>query len=238
MRPLIGVTPDYNPGHRKITRGGEPTFFLRARYARAIREGGGVPVVLPPCGDPAEIRRWLGVLSGVLLTGSGPDIDPAVYGEKRKFPFDLMSRERSEFEIALARAALRRDVPILGICGGMQILNVACGGTLIQDIRRQIKRPLNHRRGHHAIRLAPDTLLSRIFQRGALRVNSSHHQAVARIGRGLIADAHASDSIIEGIEAPDARFAVGVQWHPECVSDKDPVQNRLFRAFIAAATKG
>ncbi len=146
-----------------------------------------------------------------------------------------MSRERSALEIALARAALRRDLPLLGVCGGMQAMNVACGGTLIQDIGRQIKDPLNHRRGNHRISISPESLLQRILRRRTLRVNSSHHQAVARVGRDLVTAAHASDNIIEAIEARSARFALGVQWHPECVSDKDPVQNRIFQAFIAAA---
>ena len=235
MKPWIGVTPDYNPGQRKVTQGGEPTYYLRARYIRAIRDAGGIPVILPPSRVSSDIRASLSGISALVLTGSGPDIDPRVYGEKRKFRFELMSRERSDFERLLIRSALRRDLPILGICGGMQVLNVALGGTLIQDIGHQVRDPLNHRRGTHGVRMEPDSLLHRILRRTTLRVNTSHHQAIRRPGRGLIVSAYAPDGVIEGIEFPAARLVLGVQWHPEIMSLRDGIQARLFRALIAAA---
>jgi putative glutamine amidotransferase len=243
MKPIIGVTPDFNAGDREDMGGKEPTYFLRARYPRAIEAAGGVPVILPFTENPEDRRRLLQGLDGLLLTGSGPDLPPSLYGERRRFDYRVMSRERSEFELDMARLAVKAGLPVLGICGGMQSLNVALGGSLVQDIRAQVPSALAHQVGPatkpaHMVDVAPRTLLRRITREARLRVNSSHHQSVKRLAPSLIASAVAPDGVIEALEAAHASrhpFLLGVQWHPEFLYDRDAVQRRLFLAFLKAA---
>lgn len=242
MRPIIGVTPDFNPGDREDMGGREPHYFLRALYPRAIEELGGVPLILPLTTDPALRQRLLSRLDGLLLTGSGPDLPPELYGERQRFEFRVMSRQRSEFELEMARLAARTGLPTLGICGGMQVINVALGGTLVQDIRSQLARALPHKppgpatRVSHPVQVAPRSLLRRITRRAKIRVNSSHHQSIKQLAPSLVATAVAPDGVIEAIEAPRHPFLLGVQWHPEFLYDRDEVQRRLFRAFVKAAS--
>lgn len=241
MKPVIGVVPDFAEGERRVLGSGEPTYFLRARYVRAIEDLGGVPVILPLAAEPELRRRLLRGLDGLLLTGSGPDLPPSLYGERRRFPFPVMSRARYDFELDMARLAAGAGLPTLAICGGMQSLNVALGGTLLQDIARQLPAALPHRasgpatRLAHEVRVAPDSLLRRIVRGARLRVNSSHHQSVGAVASALVASGVAPDGVIEAIESPRHPFLLGVQWHPECLYRRHEVQRRLFRAFLAAA---
>jgi putative glutamine amidotransferase len=241
MKPVIGVTPDFNPGDREDMGGREPTYFLRARYPQAIEAAGGIPLILPLSADPAVRERLLAGLDGLLLTGSGPDLPPASYGERQRYRFPVMSRERSTFELELARLAARSGLPTLGICGGMQVLNVALGGTLLQDIASQVRSALPHRaaqpatRPAHAVHVTPHSLLRRILRRAEIRVNSSHHQAVKTLGPSLVAAAVAPDGVIEAIEAVRHPFLLGVQWHPEFLYDRHDVHRRLFLALVKAA---
>ena len=243
MKPIIGVTPDFNAGDRKDMGGKEPTYFLRARYPRAIEELGGVPVILPFTDDPASRRRLLEGLDGLLLTGSGPDLPPSLYGERQRFQYRVMSRERSQFELEMARLAVDCGLPVLGICGGMQAMNVALGGSLVQDIDAQVPSALPHRVGPatksaHVVQVAPHSLLRRITREARIRVNSSHHQSVNRLAPSLVASAVAPDGVIEAVEAEKASrhpFLLGVQWHPEFLYDRDAIQRRLFLAFLKAA---
>ena len=131
MKPSIGVTPDFNAGDRKEWGGREPTYFLRARYIRAIEELDGIPLVLPLLADRATRRRLLQQLDGLLLTGSGPDLPPSLYGERQQYTFGIMSKRRANFELDIVNLARQADVPLLGICGGMQTMNVACGGASV-----------------------------------------------------------------------------------------------------------
>jgi putative glutamine amidotransferase len=154
-----------------------------------------------------------------------------------------MAPQRYDFELEMARLASDADVPLLGICGGMQAINVALGGSLIQDISSQVPSALQHRVGNatrfsHEVQVAPRSLLHRIVRLPEIRVNSSHHQAVKRVAPALVVSALAPDGIIEAIEAPDRRFFLGVQWHPEFLYGHDEAQRRLFRAFIRAAASG
>lgn len=247
MKPVIGVTPDFNPGDRKDMGGREPTYFLRARYARAIEDLGGVPVILPLTGDPALQRRLFEGMDGLLLTGSGPDLPPELYGERQRYRFRVMSRQRYAFEIAMLRRAMKASLPVFGICGGMQAINVALGGSLVQDIDSQLPKALSHRapgpatKHAHSVRVAPDSLLRRITGNASLRVNSSHHQSIKAVAPSLVATAVASDGVIEAVEAADRRrhpFLLGVQWHPEYLFDRYAVQRRLFEAFLQAARRG
>jgi putative glutamine amidotransferase len=242
MKPIIGVTPDFNAGDRKEWGGREPTYFLRARYIRAVEELGGIPVVLPLFADRATRLRLLQQLDGILLTGSGPDLPPSLYGERQRYPFKLVSERRASFELDVVRLARQADVPLLGICGGMQAMNVACGGSLFQDISSQVLKPLQHRQRtpatslSHTVSVTPGSLLRRIVRSVSMRVNSSHHQSVKAVAPSLIASALASDGIVEAIESPTNRFFLGIQWHPEFLFDRHPFHRRLFKAFVHAAS--
>ncbi|HXX74194.1 MAG TPA: gamma-glutamyl-gamma-aminobutyrate hydrolase family protein [Nitrospiraceae bacterium] len=243
MKPIIGVTPDYNAGDRKEWGGREPTYFLRARYIRAIEETGGIPLILPLVTDRAARDRLLHDVDGLLLTGSGPDLPPALYGERQRYTFRVMSKRRSTFELDMVRLARKTNVPVLGICGGMQTMNVACGGSLFQDIPSQFATSLQHRQLKpatalsHAITITPGSLLRRIMHTVTLRVNSSHHQSVKAVAPSLVASAVASDGVIEAIESPTHRFFLGIQWHPEFLFDRYRLHRRLFEAFLRAASR-
>ncbi len=243
MKPVIGVTPDFNAGDRQEWGGKEPTYFLRARYVRAIEELGGVPVILPLVADRAARRRLMTGIDGLLLTGSGPDLDPTLYGERKRFTFPVVARRRSSFELDLVRLAIRNEIPTLAICGGMQTMNVACGGTLYQDIPAQVHDVLQHRQTRpaihvsHSVSIAPGSLLNRIIKRTDMKVNSSHHQSVKAVGRALIASATAPDGIIEAIEHPAHPFFLGLQWHPEFLFERHVLHRRLFQTFLRAASR-
>ncbi|OQW30289.1 MAG: gamma-glutamyl-gamma-aminobutyrate hydrolase [Nitrospira sp. SG-bin1] len=243
MKPVIGVTPDFNAGDRKDMGGREPTYFLRARYIRAIEELGGIPLILPLVGDPAARRRLLDGVDGLLITGSGPDLPPRFYGERQRYKFPLVSERRSSYELDLVHQATKRDLPLLGICGGMQTVNVACGGSLFQDIAAQVPNAIDHRQKtravhvSHAVTVAPQSLLKKIVEKGKLMVNSSHHQSVKTVAPSLIASAIASDDIIEAIESPTHRFILAVQWHPEFLFERYAPHRRLFEALLSAASR-
>ncbi len=241
MKPIIGVTPDFNAGDRKEWGGREPTFFLNARYIRAIEELGGIPLVLPLHADRATRRRLLQQLDGLLLTGSGPDLPPSLYGERQRYPFRTVSERRRNFELDIVHLAQQADLPLLGICGGMQAMNVAFGGSLIQDIASQVSTAIQHRQQNratnlsHAVAVTSGSLLRRIVRSISMRVNSSHHQSVKAVAPSLIASALAPDGIVEAIESPANRFFLGIQWHPEYLFDRHPLHRRLFEAFLRAA---
>lgn len=243
MKPVIGVTPDFNAGNRKEWGGKEPTYFLRARYVRAIEELGGVPVILPLVADRATRRRLLQGIDGLLLTGSGPDLDPTLYGESQRYHFPIVAKRRSSFELDLVLLALRTQVPTLAICGGMQTMNVACGGTLYQDLPAQVNDVLRHRQQtpavqvSHSISITSGSLLDRIVKRARMNVNSSHHQSVKRVGRGLVACATAPDGIVEAIEHTRHPFFLGLQWHPEFLFERHLLHRRLFQTFLRAASR-
>lgn len=241
MKPVVGVTPDYNAGDRPDMGGREPTYFLRARYIRAIEELGGIPIILPLVSDPASRRRLLERLDGLLLTGSGPDLPPRLYGERQRYKFPVVSDRRSTFELEMVHHARKRRLPLLAICGGMQTMNVACGGSLFQDIPSQVPDALPHRQAakaihvSHAVTVTPGSLLRKIVAKATFMVNSSHHQSVKTVAPSLIASAVAPDGIVEAIELPSHRFFLGIQWHPEFLFDRDALHQRLFAAFLRAA---
>jgi putative glutamine amidotransferase len=241
MKPIIGVTPDFNAGDRKEWGGREPTYFLRARYIRAIEELGGIPLVLPLHADRTTRRRLLQQLDGLLLTGSGPDLPPSLYGERQRYPFSIVSERRMSFELDLVRLARQADLPLLGICGGMQTMNVACGGSLFQDIASQVSTALQHRQQNratnlsHTVAVTPGSLLRRIVRSRSMSVNSSHHQSVKAVAPSLVVSAAAPDDVVEAIESPVHRFFLGIQWHPEFLFDRHPLHRRLFEAFLRAA---
>ena len=239
MKPIIGVTPDFNAGDRKEWGGREPTYFLRGRYIRAIEELGGIPLVLPLHPDRATRRRLLQQLDGLLLTGSGPDLSPSLYGERQRYPFGIVSERRTSFELDIVHLARQADVPLLAICGGMQAMNVAFGGSLFQDISSQISTALQHRQRtpatnlSHTVTVIPDSLLRRIVRSRSMRVNSSHHQSVKVVAPSLIASALAEDGIVEAVESPANRFFLGIQWHPEFLFASAPSPPTIVRSLSA-----
>ncbi|MBX3237601.1 MAG: gamma-glutamyl-gamma-aminobutyrate hydrolase family protein [Nitrospiraceae bacterium] len=241
MKPVIGVTPDFNAGDREEWGGKEPTYFLRARYVRAIEELGGIPLILPLVAGHSSRKRLLDRVDGLLFTGSGPDLNPSLYGERQRYKFRVVAGRRADFELDLVSLAATKQVPTLAICGGMQSMNVACGGSLYQDIASQVKASLPHRQTEpatklsHSISITAGSLLARIVKKLRINVNSSHHQSVKTVGHSLIASATAPDGIVEAIELPSHPFFLGLQWHPEFLFERHKPHRQLFLAFLKAA---
>jgi putative glutamine amidotransferase len=234
-QPVIGLTLDHEPpgGYSKT----QPWYALRENYCAAVSAAGGLPVLLPH--EPARAGDYLALLDGLIVTGGAFDVDPKLFGAKTRHESVSTKDRRTEFELAVCRGALKSDKPVLGICGGEQLMNVALGGTLIQHIPDEVKGALAHEQPNprtepgHSVKIPKDTLLHRITGALALEVNSAHHQAVKEVAPGLVVDAVAPDGVIEGIEDPKRRFCLGVQWHPEyLLSEGD---KRIFSAFIAAS---
>jgi putative glutamine amidotransferase len=231
-RPLIGITIGYDPEDREI-------FQLRDDYVRSVETAGGLPLVLAP-GNPEDAGPLLDRLDGLLLTG-GADVGPHHYGAEPHPTVVRVLPERDSFELALIREALARDLPMLAICRGHQVLNVATGGTLIQDIPSLVRGTVDHdpegERWHpaHDVRILPGTRLRGILGRDEVAVNSFHHQAVKDVGEGLVVSAVSADGVVEGLERPASRFVVGVQWHPEAFWDKDGAFRPLFEALVRAS---
>ena len=230
--PLIGITAGNDPSHPDL-------YVLRWDYVRSVELTGGVPVVLAPAGaalHPALLTR----LDGLVLTG-GLDVSPAFYGASPHPALTPAIAERDEFELKLVREALVAALPLLAICRGQQLLNVALGGTLIQDLPSLVGTAVSHddlARPRiaiaHRVVVAPGSTLRSLLGTDEVEVNSFHHQAVGALGHGLVATAFAPDGVVEGVELPSARFVVGVQWHPEAFW-KDGRFASLFRALVRAA---
>ena len=233
-RPLIGLTLDSEPagGWSRL-----PWYALRQNYFEAVVAAGGLPVALPH--QPDLAAEYLARIDGLLVTGGAFDVDPALWGDEPPHPSVTLKPGRTDFEVAAARAALARDMPVLGICGGQQLLAVAFGGALIQHIPDGVPDALPHEQPNprtepgHEVAIAEGTLLARIVGKPRMAVNSAHHQAVATAGPGAVVNALAPDGVVEGVEHPGHRFALGVQWHPEYAVD--PADPLIFRAFVRAA---
>jgi putative glutamine amidotransferase len=243
MRPLIGVSTSevrVQESARPMPEGDPPQreMVLGMVYAAAVQRAGGIPVVLPPI-PPADVPALVGRLQGVCLSG-GPDLDPAAYHARAHAELGPIEPELDAFELELARAADAAGLPVLGICRGCQVLNVARGGTLHQHVPDLNDGLLPHRQSEpgrvttHTVTVAPGSRLASIVGSGEVEVNSFHHQAVDRLGEGLRAVAWSPDGVIEGIEDPNAAFYLGVQWHAEGLVDR-PEHEALFGALVDAA---
>lgn len=238
--PLIGITADDCVGS---AQGASGSLLLANHYLSAIQRAGAVPIVLASQTAQAAIRRLIGILHGLVVSGGDFDIHPRYYGGKPTRQLGAIKARRTEFELNLVRAAIDHDLPVLGICGGAQAINVALGGSLYQDIATELgdagaaEHTSRNSHGGHPVRIEPGTRLSRIFRRRRFSVNTSHHQSVRRLGHGLIVNAVADDGVIEGIESFRQEFIVGVQWHPEVLAQHQPLQRRLFSSFVEACGK-
>ncbi|HEV2301063.1 MAG TPA: gamma-glutamyl-gamma-aminobutyrate hydrolase family protein [Stellaceae bacterium] len=233
-QPVVGLTLDHEPpgGYSNF-----PWYAIRENYVRAVRNAGGLPVLLPH--EPEMTEAYLDRIDALVVTGGGFDVDPALFGEATRHPSVKTKDRRTAFELAATTGALAREMPVLGICGGQQLLNVALGGTLYQHIPDEVPNALPHRQPNprdepgHTVEIVPGTFLHRITGELRLPVNSAHHQAVKAPGPGVVVDALAPDGVVEGIEDPCRHFCLGVQWHPEFeIGDAD---RRIFRALVEAA---
>lgn len=234
MKPLIGINLD-------IKAGTSEQFVLNATYSRAVQAAGGIPILISPMPDE-DLNDLLKVVSGIIFTG-GKDYDPDLYGNSHHEKIDLAHPLRQDFDIRLMRKGLlETNLPILGICAGHQLLNIALGGTLVQHLedeiesRKGIKHVVADEQtcdfSRHHIDFESSSNLKSIFASDKIEVPSSHHQAVGRLGTGLKISSQAEDGVIESIELRDRGFTVGVQWHPE----RDYAGNSpLFNAFLGAA---
>ncbi|HEX2386156.1 MAG TPA: gamma-glutamyl-gamma-aminobutyrate hydrolase family protein, partial [Candidatus Binatia bacterium] len=221
-------------------RAREPMIVIQERYARAVEAAGAVPLVLPVLPAASSMRAMIENLDGLVVSGGNFDIHPKFYGEKPITALGEIKQERTDFELGLIALALKRDLPLLGICGGAQAINVALGGSLYQDIDAQRSEHVEHQRSDrkdrdgHEVAVHDKTKLRKIVARPTLVVNTTHHQAVKAPGKNLIVNATAHDGVIEGIESTAHRFVLGVQWHPEFLVHRDAAQRKIFAAFVAA----
>ena len=235
--PLIGITTSElrNPREHVNRPESEPPMremALGLTYPQAVARRGGVPVVIPPFASDEAMLELLPRLDGVVVAG-GPDIHPSLYGQEPSEALGPTEATLDGYEIALIRLALERRMPILGICRGMQALNVARGGTLVQDLPHH-RQAEPGRLATHGVRIEPGSLLAEALGTTETRVNSFHHQAVDELGFDLRPVAWADDGLLEGIEATDRDWVVGVQWHAEGLVDAAE-QHALFDAFLAAS---
>jgi len=229
-KPLIGIGSDV--AHRD---GERDSAFVYVTYVEALKRAGAIPVLIPP--QPENAADLIDGLDGVLLAG-GEDCDPSLYGEERHEKVEeVMDARRQTNDLTLAKVARDRGIPTLGICLGVQIMNVAAGGTLIQHIESDIDHASEPSDRHrHEVALQDATKLASIIGQRELNVNSSHHQAIKDVGAGLRVTAKAPDGIVEGLEDPRHPFYVGVQWHPEDMNGEGSAST-LFGAFVEAARR-
>lgn len=237
MKPVIGVTPLYDVEKSSI--------WMLPGYMDGILKAGGVPVILPLSADDAEIERLIRMIDGLLLTG-GQDVDPSLYGEERDERCGEPYPPRDTLEKKLFQKAMSLDMPVFGICRGLQFINAAMGGTLYQDLPTQFSSPNaeNHKQEAprdvltHKVTLVQSSPLYALLEMEKLPVNSFHHQGIRMLAPGLLPSAIAEDGLVEAIYAPHKSFVQAVQWHPECCFETDEASRKLFRAFVTACASG
>ena len=232
-KPLIALTLDYetSKGYSNY-----PWYAIRENYFTSIEESGGIGVGIPH--NMKDIVSLLGKIDGLVITGGNFDIDPNIFGESNVHKTVKLKENRTNFELLAAEIMLKQNKPVLGICGGEQLINVLYKGSLIQHIPDEIKNPIEHEQKNprneagHSVTIQEHTKLYSIISKQNIMVNSAHHQAIKVPGKGLIVNALSNDGVIEGIEDPKKTFCIGVQWHPEFfIQGSD---NKLLKAFINA----
>ena len=241
--PLIAITTSElrKPGSSEVATpahshepGGRRDLALALAYPGAVADGGGAPLIVPPYASELDVETILDRVDGVVVSG-GPDIDPCLYGESPHPQLGPTDVGLDRFEIGLVRRALERDLPLLGICRGAEVLNVARGGTLVQHIEGH-RQEEEGRIATHGVRVEEGSRMAEILGATEARVNTFHHQAIGRLGGGVRAVAWAEDGVIEAIELSGMDFAIGVQWHAEGLID-EPQQRALFAKFAGAAQR-
>ncbi|ADL02950.1 gamma-glutamyl-gamma-aminobutyrate hydrolase family protein [Lacrimispora saccharolytica] len=232
-KPLIGLTPAHDTENGDIK--------TRPTYVRALKAAGAIPVVMPLDASEEDLKQLSQDLDGFLFTG-GPDVHPFLFGEETQAHCGNVSPARDQMEITLLPMIMELKKPVLGICRGIQVLNIALGGNIWQDIPSQVTRefPLAHTQPFHydmpchTVSLTKGSLLAQISGSSSIKVNSMHHQAVKDVAEGLIASAYSPDHLIEAVEMPGYPFFIGVQWHPEYLWEKNEEAFRLFQTFVNA----
>ena len=232
-KPIIGITLDNeNPGEYSKF----PWYAIRHNYLHSIAKYDAIP--FPLLHAKNNVNELFGCLDALIITGGNFDIDPKIYGKKNN-KSRIIKNERTSFEISICKKFLNSKKPILGICGGQQLLNVVCGGTLIQDIKNKNKQSIKHEQINprnqtsHKVNIVKDTLLHKIVKNKIVHVNSAHHQAIDDLGKNLTISGYAPDGIIESIEHNNHKWCIGVQWHPEFLITKE--DKKIFKNFIKAA---
>lgn len=234
-KPLIAL-----PANHLTHKGRVPDYEVNEMYVEAVLAAGGLPVILPTNIPASEWPHLVESFDGFLFSGGG-DVDPVYYGGKVAPNSYGFSEERDRFEFGLIPLILRKDKPLLGICRGTQVLNVALGGTLFGDIATELPEASKHDwypsyardKRVHRVKVLPETKLFELLGQEQVLTNSLHHQAIKLVGSGLVINARAEDGVFEGVEMPGKRFVVGVQWHPEHFQD-DPGMLNLFEGLISA----
>jgi putative glutamine amidotransferase len=236
---MIGITCDLDLGAARDTKApGRRAHILYDDYVHAILASGGLPLLLPAISDVDSRVAYIELLHGLLIPGSPADVDPAYYGEEPHAHLGPVNPLRTNFEIQMVQLALKRHLPVLGICGGAQVLNVALGGSLYQDVPSQVAKAYKHTGAPdraHMIDILPGTRLAETLEVQEMRVNSLHHQAVKVPGQGMVVCASSRDGVVEAVEISSAPFVIGVQWHPERLFVDDEPSQRLFSAFVQMA---
>lgn len=239
IKPRIGLAMDVEDGNGpRATKEKSPFIFLKSAYVERVIEAGGVPFLLAPTHDESIVDAYLDSIDGLIVTGSGIDVPGEMYGHERHPKTGRLLPSKSEFEVRLIRRASSRTLPYLGICNGMQVMNVAFGGTLYQDLpsEKGVKHDTDDAtQPCHGVKLEAGTKLHLLVGATRADVNSSHHQAVRDVGNGLVVAAISeSDGIVEAIEDPKQPFAIGVQWHPELIPTHAGSRT-LFAELVRAA---
>jgi putative glutamine amidotransferase len=245
-RPIIGIPTQTLHAMDGIPEGLPESWVMNQRYSRVVAAAGGLPVMVPLLEDEDTLRALYDRLDGVLIPG-GVDLDPSNYGETPLPTCGRLDPARDRVELRFARWAIAEGKPLFGLCRGLQIVNVALGGTLYQDIAAQRSDAIKHdyfptagySRDHlaHSVTVSSGSRLDALVGSAPLRVNSMHHQAVKDLAPGLAPTAVAPDGLIEALEATDQSFVLGVQWHPESLTERDPRMHRLVAGFVEAASR-
>lgn len=248
MKPLIGISTYFvsdaeMKGHRLRGTDGQDMLISNLDYSRSVFAGGGIPVALPTMDDPEAAVDLVQHLDGLLLAG-GEDLAPAFFGRSAQPGLGLVIEQRDRHEWALLEAALKKDIPILGICRGCQLLNVYFGGTLYQDLATYFSVDIPHFSAHlgrealvHEVSLREGSYLRKCYGAANLWVNSLHHQGIETLAPGLLPAARSGDGLVEGLQHRAARWVLGVQWHPEMMTERYVIHQNLFRSFVEMASR-